>query len=219
MNATQAGMPATFLLIVCQRSKFLRRSHSFWFRIRPDDRDGPTSGTQGDRGENANLFLNARRAEIRIVVDSIAVSPGLTGSRSPPAIGRKDPMRNGLSETATMLLVEQPDARLLRLAAECGGMIATNDAAFRQTAEEQGVPVMAMHELALALGPKVRQGEEIDVQITKIGKNRNEGIAYLDDGTMVVVEGGQHHVGATITVTVTSILKTLAGQMVFARPL
>jgi predicted RNA-binding protein with TRAM domain len=219
MIATQAGMPATRLLIVCQRSNFLRRSHSFRFPIRPEDGDGPSPGTQGDRGEKANLFLNARRVEIRVDVDSIALSPSLTGSRSPQAIGRKDPMRNGLSETATLLLVEQPDDRLLRWAAECGGMIVTNDAAFRQTAEEQRVPVMAMHDLALALGPKVRQSEEIDVRITKIGKNRNEGIAYLDDGTMVVVEGGQHHVGATITVTVTSILKTLAGQMVFARPL
>ena len=122
------------------------------------------------------------------------------------------------TETATLLLVEQPDARLLRLAAECGGTIVTNDATFRQTAEEQGVPVMTVHELSLALEPKVRRGDEIDLLITKIGKNPNEGIAYLDDGTMVVVEGGQWHVGETITITVTSVLKTAAGKMVFAAP-
>jgi uncharacterized protein YacL len=127
-------------------------------------------------------------------------------------------MRYAPTETATLLLVEQPDARLLRLAAECGGTIVTNDATFRQTAEEQGVPVMTVHELALALAPKHRRGEEIDVRITKIGQNRNEGIAYLDDGTMVVVEGAQHHVGATITITVTGVLQTGAGKMVFAVP-
>jgi uncharacterized protein YacL len=127
-------------------------------------------------------------------------------------------MRSVPTETATLLLVEQPDARLLRLAAECGGTIATNDATFRRIAEEQGVPVMTVHELALALAPKVRRDDEIDVQIAKAGKNPNEGIAYLDDGTMVVVEGGQRHVGARITVTVTSVLRTVAGKMVFASP-
>ena len=121
-------------------------------------------------------------------------------------------------ETATLLLVQQPDARLLQWAAECGGTIVTNDAAFRQTAAEQAVPVMTVQELALALRPKVRHGDQIDVRITKPGKNRNEGIAYLDDGTMVVVEGGHLHVGASITVTVTSILQTAAGNMVFAIP-
>jgi uncharacterized protein YacL len=121
-------------------------------------------------------------------------------------------------ETTTLLLVKQPDARLLRLATECGGTVVTNDPTFRQTAEEQGVPVMTVHELAVALRPKHRRGDAIDVQITKIGQNRTEGIAYLDDGTMVAVEGGQHHVGATITVTVTSVLQTVAGKMLFATP-
>jgi uncharacterized protein YacL len=129
-----------------------------------------------------------------------------------------DSMRYVPTETTTLLLVEQPDAQLLRWAAECGGTIVTNDAMFRQTAEEQGVPVMTVNELALALQPKYRQGDEIDVQIRKPGQNRNEGIAYLDDGTMVVVEGGQRHVGATITITVTSVLQTVAGKMVFAIP-
>jgi uncharacterized protein YacL len=127
-------------------------------------------------------------------------------------------MRHVPMETATLLLVDQPDARLLQLAAECGGTIVTNDATFRQTAEEQGVPAMTVHELALALEPKVRRGDEIDVQITKRGKNGNEAIAYLDDGTMVVVEGGQGHVGTMITVMVTGVLKTAAGRMVFAIP-
>ena len=127
-------------------------------------------------------------------------------------------MRNVPTETGTFLLVEQPDARLIQWAAECGGTIVTNDAAFRQTAEEQSVPVMSVHELALALEPKVRRGEEIDLRIEKTGKNPGEGIAYLDDGTMVVVEGGQRSVGETVTVTVTGVLKSAVGKMVFAIP-
>jgi uncharacterized protein YacL len=127
-------------------------------------------------------------------------------------------MRHVPTESAALLLVEQPDAGLLRLAAECGGTIVTNDAAFRQTAEEQGVPVMTLHELVLALAPRHRRGDEIDVQITKAGRNPNEGIAHADDGTMIVVEGGQRHVGTTITVTVTSVLQTEAGRMLFAVP-
>ena len=127
-------------------------------------------------------------------------------------------MRNFPTETATLLLVEWPDARLLQLAAECGGTLVTNDSTLRQTAGEQGVPVITVHELALALGPKVRRGDVIEVQIAKTGQNQDEGIAYLDDGTMVVVEGGQRHVGATITVTVTGVLQTAAGKMVFAIP-
>jgi uncharacterized protein YacL len=104
------------------------------------------------------------------------------------------------------------------LAAECGGTIVTDEATFRQTAEEQGVPVMSLPELALALAPKHRSGDELDVQIKKAGQNPNEGIAYVDDGTMVVVEWGHRHVGATITVTVTGVLQTAAGKMVFAVP-
>jgi uncharacterized protein YacL len=127
-------------------------------------------------------------------------------------------MRNFPTETTTLLLVERPDARLLQWAAECGGTLVTSSSTLRQTAAEQGVPVMTVHELALALGPKVRRGDEIEVQITKTGQNQDEGIASLDDGTMVVVEGGQRHVGATITVTVTGVLQTAAGKMVFAIP-
>jgi uncharacterized protein YacL len=127
-------------------------------------------------------------------------------------------MRNFPTETAMLLLADGPDARLLQWAVECGGTLVTNNSTLRQTAAEQGVPVMTVHELALALGPKVRRGDEIELQIMKTGQNPDEGIAYLDDGTMVVVERGQRHVGATITVTVTGVLQTVAGKMVFAIP-
>jgi hypothetical protein len=133
-----------------------------------------------------------------------------------PSLSEGQPMRDFPTQSTTLLLVEHPDARLLPVAAECGGTIVTNDATLRQTAEEQGIPVMALHEFALALAPKVRRGDEIEVEIIKPGQNRNEGIAYLDDGTMVVVEGGQRHVGAKRTVTVTGILQNTAGKMVFA---
>jgi predicted RNA-binding protein with TRAM domain len=186
--------------------------------IGPEGGDDSRSGTPGDRGEKSKLSLIACRTGAWVAVVWRAAPPGFTRSRFPGAIGRKDPMRTVSTETATLLLLEQPDARLLQWAAECGGTIVTNDAAVRQTAEEQGVPAMSVNELSLALAPKVRRGDEIEVRITKAGKNPDEGIAYLDDGMMVVVEGGQRHVGATITVTVTGVLRSAAGNMVFAAP-
>src|SRR5688572_30447983 len=116
-------------------------------------------------------------------------------------------MRSIPLDTATFLLIEQPDARLVQLAEECGGTIVTNDANLRQSAEAQGVPVMGVSELTLALRPKVRPGDELEVTIRKPGKNPNEGIAYLDDGTMVVVERAQRQVGANIKITVTEVLQ------------
>jgi uncharacterized protein YacL len=83
-------------------------------------------------------------------------------------------------------------------------------------AELQGVPVLNINELANALKPVVLPGEDMTVMIIKEGKEINQGIAYLDDGTMVVVEGARRHIGDTMDVVVTSVLQTVAGKMIFA---
>jgi uncharacterized protein YacL len=83
-------------------------------------------------------------------------------------------------------------------------------------AELQGVPVLNVNELANALKPVVLPGEEMNVTIIKEGKEPNQGIAYLDDGTMVVVEGAKRHIGETVNVIVASVLQTVAGKMIFA---
>ncbi|MCX6645268.1 MAG: TRAM domain-containing protein, partial [bacterium] len=82
----------------------------------------------------------------------------------------------------------------------------------------QGVDVLNINELANALKPIFLPGEQMNVQIIKHGKESGQGVAYLDDGTMIVVEGGDGYIGNNIKVSVTSILQTVAGRLVFAKP-
>ena len=97
-------------------------------------------------------------------------------------------------------------------------MIVTNDFNLNKVAKLQGVQVLNINELANAVKPIVLPGEEMVAQVIKEGKEASQGVAYLDDGTMIVVENGARYVGLTIFVIVTSILQTAAGRMVFARP-
>ena len=107
---------------------------------------------------------------------------------------------------------------MLRLAQDLGGVIVTNDFNLNKVAKLQGVQVLNINELANAVKPIVLPGEEMVAQVIKEGKEASQGVAYLDDGTMIVVENGARYVGLTIFVIVTSILQTAAGRMVFARP-
>jgi len=111
---------------------------------------------------------------------------------------------------------EEVDIRLVKLAQEVDGAIVTNDFNLNKVAELHGVPVLNINELANALKPVVLPGEEMTVSIIKEGKESNQGVAYLDDGTMVVVEGAKRHIGDTLDVIVTSVLQTIAGKMIFA---
>ena len=111
---------------------------------------------------------------------------------------------------------EEVDARLVRLAKALNGAIVTNDFNLNKVAELQGVQVLNVNELANALKPVVLPGEEMHVAIVKDGKEAGQGVGYLDDGTMIVVEGGRRHMGETIDVVVASVLQTQAGKMIFA---
>ncbi len=110
------------------------------------------------------------------------------------------------------------DERLVSYARALGGWIITNDFNLNKVAELQGVRVMNINELAQALRPIHLPGEELTVHIMKDGKEAGQGVAYLEDGTMVVVEGGKKHIGEAADVVVTSVLQTVAGRMIFARP-
>ena len=111
---------------------------------------------------------------------------------------------------------QEVDARLVTLAKELDGAIITNDFNLNKVAELQGVRVLNINELANAVKPVVLPGEEMTVQIVKEGKEINQGVAYLDDGTMIVVEGGRRHIGETLDVVTSSVLQTAAGKMIFA---
>lgn len=110
------------------------------------------------------------------------------------------------------------DDKLIRLAKALNAKVVTNDYNLNKVAALQGVPVLNINELANAVKPVVLPGEEMTVQIIKDGKEAGQGVAYLDDGTMIVVDGGKRFIGDTIGVTVTSVLQTSAGRMIFAKP-
>jgi uncharacterized protein YacL len=109
------------------------------------------------------------------------------------------------------------DAKLVELAKAMHGPIITNDFNLNKVAELQGVAVLNINELANALRPVVLPGEEFKVFVLKEGKEYNQGIGYLDDGTMVVVDSGKEFLNQKVDVVVTSVLQTTAGRMIFSR--
>jgi uncharacterized protein YacL len=114
--------------------------------------------------------------------------------------------------------VADVDLKLLKLAQELNGKVVTNDYNLNKVAEVHGVEVLNINELSNAVKPIAIPGEEMHVQVIKIGKEAGQGIAYLDDGTMIVVESGKTYVGKEIDVVVTSVIQTPAGRMIFGKP-
>jgi uncharacterized protein YacL len=114
--------------------------------------------------------------------------------------------------------ISEVDSKLVRLAKVLQGKVITNDFNLNKVCELQGVSVLNINDLANAVKPVVLPGEEILVQVIKDGKEHGQGVAYLDDGTMIVVEGGRDFIGTTLEVMVTSVLQTSAGRMIFAKP-
>ena len=110
------------------------------------------------------------------------------------------------------------DSKLIRLGQEIGAKIITNDFNLNKVADLQGVQVLNINELANAIKPVVIPAETMVVTVVKDGKEQGQGVAYLDDGTMIVVEGGHKHLNETLEVVVTSVLQTAAGRMIFAKP-
>lgn len=113
--------------------------------------------------------------------------------------------------------VREVDSKLIQLARVINGIIVTNDYNLNKIAKLQGVEVLNINELANALKPVILPSEELRVRVVKEGKEPNQGIAYLDDGTMVVVENAKGLIGEEVTVEVTSILQTAAGRMIFGQ--
>jgi hypothetical protein len=109
------------------------------------------------------------------------------------------------------------DLKLIELAKDIEGKIITNDFNLNKVAQLQGVEVLNINELANALKPIVLPGEAMRVFILKEGKEYNQGVAYLDDGTMVVVDNARKMIGKTVDVAVTSVLQTTAGKMIFGK--
>ena len=113
--------------------------------------------------------------------------------------------------------INEVDAKLVKLAKIMNAKVVTNDFNLNKVAEFHGVPVLNINQLSNALKPVVLPGEEMRVALIKEGKDQNQAIGYLDDGTMVVVENGRRRLNEEVDVTVTSVLQTTAGRMIFTR--
>lgn len=114
--------------------------------------------------------------------------------------------------------ISSVDEKLVKLAKVLDAKILTNDFNLNRVAELQGVTILNINELANALRPVVLPGETMEVRLVKEGKEPNQAVAYLEDGTMVVVDNARKFLGNSLLVTITSVLQTAAGRMIFAKP-
>jgi uncharacterized protein YacL len=114
--------------------------------------------------------------------------------------------------------INEVDAKLVAYARDASAAILTNDFNLNRVAELQGIRVLNINELANAVKAVVHPGEEMDVKIIQEGKEPGQGVGYLEDGTMIVVEGGSRYMNSELGITVTRVLQTVAGRMIFAQP-
>jgi len=131
---------------------------------------------------------------------------------------QKDSVSPVVIDDATYPEIDEVDAKLVAFARDHGAAILTNDFNLNRVAELQGIRVLNVNELANAVKAVVHPGEEMRVKIIQEGKEPGQGVGYLDDGTMIVVEGGSKYMDTDLPINVTRVLQTVAGRMIFAQP-
>jgi len=157
--------------------------------------------------------------ELQLVADSADSARRNRGRRGLDIVQRLQKMPNIDIQVSTLdyPAVREVDLKLIEMAKAENAKIMTNDFNLNKLAQVQGVEVLNINELANALKPVVLPGETMRVFILKEGKEYNQGVAYLDDGTMVVVDNARRLISKTVDITVTSVLQTTAGKMIFGR--
>ncbi|MEW6406164.1 MAG: TRAM domain-containing protein, partial [Chloroflexota bacterium] len=156
--------------------------------------------------------------ELQMIADSSEATRRTRGRRGLDILNKmqKQSFVKIIIEDVDFPSVKEVDQKLITLAKETGRAILTNDFNLNKVAEVHSIQVLNINQLANALKPVVLPGETMKAQIIKEGKEPSQGVAYLDDGTMVVIDHGKRFMGKTIEVTVTSVLQTTAGRMIFA---
>lgn len=156
--------------------------------------------------------------ELQLIADSADSLKRSRGRRGLDILSRMQRMAGVYIEIADQDFpkIKGVDAKLVALAKKMNGKILTNDFNLNKVAELQGIKILNVNELANALKPVVLPGEMMTVKIIREGKEPGQGVAYLDDGTMIVVDGGSRFAGNTVDVVVTSVLQTTAGRMIFS---
>ena len=156
--------------------------------------------------------------ELQAIADSADPLKRIRGRRGLEVLGR---LRDATATSLEICELDAPerdvDGKLVSLARELHARIITNDYNLNRIARLQGVGVLNVNDLANALRPIVSRGEELTVNIVRDGKEQNQGVGYLDDGTMIVVENGRALIGETVDIEVTQVLQTSAGRMIFAK--
>ncbi len=156
--------------------------------------------------------------ELQMIADSSETTKRTRGRRGLDILNKiqKQSQVNIIIEDIDYPDIKEVDQKLINMAKDTGHAILTNDFNLNKVAEVHSIQVLNMNQLASALKPIVLPGELMKVQILKEGKEAGQGLAYLDDGTMVVVDHGRKYLGRTVEATVTSVLQTPAGRMIFA---
>ena len=159
--------------------------------------------------------------ELRHIADS---SDSLKRNRGRRGLDILNELKNTKMIPVEVLEIDYPeltevDSKLLKLASDIQGKVVTNDFNLNKVAKLQKVQVLNINDLANAIKQVVLPNEEMTVSVIKEGKEHDQGLAYLNDGTMIVVEGGKKYVGSTIRVVVSTVLQTSAGRMIFAKVL
>ena len=168
--------------------------------------------------EGTLVIPNFVLRELQQIADSPSATKRARGKRGLDMVNKLQ-----VQETIPVKIVDKDfpevaevDGKLIQLAKLMEGKIVTNDHNLKRVAKIQKVKVLNINEIATALKPILLPGESLKINILKEGENPNQGVAYLEDGTMVVVEGGKKYIGKEIDVLVTSVLQTTTGKMIFA---
>lgn len=220
---------------------FLRKKDELFqlTKISPN-RSAPSSASSGPKILDTSVIIDGRIADIARTgfIEGTLLIPGFVLQELQHIADSSDMLkrnrgRRGLDilnrmqkeSKVTVQIVDEDfddigevDAKLVRLAQLKGAKVLTNDFNLNKVAELQGVDVLNINELANAVKPIVLPGEEMLVHVIKDGKEQGQGVGYLDDGTMIVVDGGRRFIGESVGVMVTSVLQTAAGRMIFAKP-
>ena len=158
-------------------------------------------------------------AELRHIADSSDVLRRNRGRRGLDVLQRlqKEVELPFVVDETEFEETDEVDVKLLKLAQQTGGIVVTNDYNLNKVAAVTGVRVLNINELANAVRPVVLHGEEMAVQVVREGKEPGQGVGYLEDGTMIVVDNGRRCIGESVEVVVTTVLQTAAGRMIFTK--
>ena len=240
---TSAWLNAALALVLCYICTMAVRNIVGQFRFYfPEEKDSQKSESKGHSAIpkllDTNVIIDGRiidlcrtgfledpvyvpkfiLEELQLISDSADALKRARGRRGLDILNR---MREEFDMTISDFEGDEPgepvDSRLVAVAKANGAAIVTNDFNLSKVAELQGIKILNIHRLANSLKPVVLPGERMRVTVNKEGKERDQGIGYLDDGTLIVVDGGRDKIGENLSVIVTSVLQTAQGKMIFTK--